>query len=272
MLLGRPRASNAPGTTLKPGRRRPAEENAVALTDPRSVRAVQTAVNAPPTGRFDEATSQLIADLQQALNVKPTGVIDESMLHRISRPAQRGRRAERSDPTRRQLLPPARGRCARRRLRAAARPGLKIETGGTASPTALLFGPSAFGHSQPAAAIVHTIAHAYEDARLRREKHNQAVRDFLAIRVQIVSKDMAEELFIDLTFGFGRDAVEALRLFRRLTPQERFRLRTEISEVQSKVAERASQHDPTTCHRLSVDSLPTGRPWSRSAFRPPHVN
>jgi hypothetical protein len=241
-------------------------ENAAILTDPRSVRVVQSVVNGPQTGSFDAVTSQLIANLQRsfAFTSAVDGVIDDDVFHFFV-----ARLMASGEPDALIRVVVDRQRWSEAGVVSVAfdpalAEGFRIETGSPGAPAALTFGQATFSASADAASVVHTIAHAYEDLRLRREGRSQTVREFLAIRIEILSRGMEEESIGGLGHdGFIQDAADALRAATRLNPKERSQLRSELHEVRNRVQERFDEIDPRT---LSPDERKLLLDWGSFAI------
>lgn len=216
--------------------------NASILGDRRAVIALQRIVGAPTTGTFDATTSQFIADLQRSRRFRTRdGTIDDELFHfvvdRLDSDGDRDALIR--------LVVSYRGISEEGVVGVAFDSGLArdfaVASGGTGSPTTLTFGASGFGASQQAEAIVHTIAHGYEDARLRLTRHTAAERRFLGAKLEVLSVGMGEELFGDAGSGFVQDATEALRAFEALDRPERIRLWTDFEQVRDKVYQRFGQ-------------------------------
>jgi hypothetical protein len=214
-----------------------AESNAGALTDARSVQAVRAALGAKPTSEMDAELAQFVAAAQRGRAVVPNGLIDDAEILAL---VERLQRAGEHDALIRLVVDYHRigepGMLDVKVDPALARP-YQIVSAGTGMPTTLTFGPA----SGDPAAIVHTIAHAYEDVRLRRERRSQASRDFLATKLEVMSKDMPEEALP----GFAADAEAALGRFLALERHEQLELWEGFVELRQKVSARLG---PTTGH------------------------
>ncbi|MDA0179299.1 hypothetical protein OJ997_03235 [Solirubrobacter phytolaccae] len=212
-----------------------ADANSGVFQDSRSVHAVQAVLGAKPTGQIDADTAQFIAASQQGRGVMPTGLLDEPQLLKVVEELLR--RGELDALVRIVVdfftipevgvldvkVDPDLGRA------------FAVRSGGTGTPATLTFGT--IGGSP--AGVIHLIAHAYEDVRLRRERRSADARRFLGYKVEILSDRLPEE---DVP-GFVSDATAALDRFLALDVAEQIDLWEAFVETRGKVQQRLG---PTT--------------------------
>jgi hypothetical protein len=236
--------------------------NASVLSDRRSALIVQRIVGAPRTGELDPVTSQFVARRQQALGLTTQdGTIDDDLFHAFVTSLSATLDME-------ALI---RLVVDYRRLRetgvvdASFDPGLdpaqdyRIVTAGHGAPASIVFGPGGLPAGATAPSLVHTIARAYEEARLGMDGRGKLAREFLAFKLDLLGNGLTDE-----PFGFfASKAVQALDRFRRLDTAEQSALGGAFDELGRKVEERFSA--ATAAEQQSYDSI--RQDW-RSAARP----
>jgi len=121
---------------------------------------------------------------------------------------------------------------------------------GRGGPGTLTFGPELFNHTVED--IVHSVAGAYEDARLTvfSGRMSSNVREFLAKKVEILSqmatgRRMWEEHFGGRADGFVQDAWKGLQSFKAMTPEEQVKHWEVFEEVRAEVRKRFQAASPS---------------------------
>lgn len=217
-----------------------AGSNSGLISDERAARAIQRTLGAPVTGKLDVTTAQFVARRQQLMNIAPAdGTIDEPTLHEIIASLKRSFGEESAI---RVILDyyriPDDGVTSVRFDPTLQGEDFRIESRGTRTAPAVVFGPDAF--SQPPPRIAHTVGRAFEDVRLRGTGVRREVRDFLLERFVMSTPNMADEGFVP----FMHDAVQALDKYKKLAKADQDALSHEFRQVTDKVLARWSAADP----------------------------
>src|SRR4051794_31565743 len=186
-------APTAVPSVLKPDEAQAAADYNAGRLDRRATLIVQRVIGANRTGELDAATAQFIARKQGQLGrAKPDGMLDDDLFHDCLSELWLNSDMEalvRLVVSYRQLNELG---IVDVSFDASVDPAdFRFGGAGDGAPTSIVFGPGAFAHGLPPS-MEHTIARAFDEARVRMERKSGRAASFLAFKTDLLGTGLTD--------------------------------------------------------------------------------